>query len=88
MLVGTDFSPERAARQGDRDWPESLPAQHLAARGINTKPPGLHPADVPVAADLYRAGWSLVRIAEKFGTSGTTMRARLLEVGVRIRPRA
>ncbi len=59
--------------------------QHLAARGIDTKSPGLHPDDVPAAADLYRSGWSLARIAKKFGTTDDTVRARLLEVGVRMR---
>jgi hypothetical protein len=34
---------------------------------------------------LYRAGWSLQRIAERFDTTDMTVRARLLEVGVRMR---
>lgn len=59
--------------------------KHLRARGIDTKPPGLHPDDVPAAAELYRAGWSLARLAEKFDTTANTVRARLLEVGVVMR---
>jgi hypothetical protein len=59
--------------------------QHLRARGIDTKPPGLAPDDVPAAATLYRAGWSLARIGEKFGTTDDTVRAYLLKVGVRMR---
>jgi hypothetical protein len=55
----------------------------LRGRGIDTKPPGLHPDDVPAAAELYRSGWLLARIAEKFGTTDDTVRARLLEVGSR-----
>jgi len=60
--------------------------KHLRSRGIDTKPPGLHPDDVPTAADLYvSAGWSLARIAEKFRTTANTVRVRLLEVGVAMR---
>ncbi len=60
--------------------------KHLRSRGIDTKPPGLHPDDVPTAADLYESsGWSLARIAEKFGTTANTVRARLLEAGVVMR---
>jgi hypothetical protein len=59
--------------------------RHLAARGIDTHPPALHPDDIPAAADLYRAGWSLARIAEKFDTTDDSVRRRLLEVGVRMR---
>jgi DNA invertase Pin-like site-specific DNA recombinase len=59
--------------------------KHLRARGIDTKPPGLHPDDVPEATRLYRAGWPLARIAEKFGTTADTVRRRLVEVGVRMR---
>lgn len=58
---------------------------HLRSRGIDTKPPGLHPEDVPEAARLYRSGWPLARIAEKFDTTADTVRRRLLEVGVRMR---
>lgn len=59
--------------------------KHLRARGIDTKPPGLHPDDVPEAARLYRSGWPLARIAEKFDTTATTVQRRLMEVGVRMR---
>jgi predicted transcriptional regulator len=59
--------------------------KHLRARGVDTKPPGLHPDDVPAAAELYQAGWPLSRLAEKFDTTANTVRARLLEVGVVMR---
>ncbi|MCA1604115.1 MAG: hypothetical protein LC775_01195 [Acidobacteria bacterium] len=59
--------------------------KHLRARGVYTTPLALVPGDVPVAADLYRHGWSLARIAEKYGTTAGTVRTRLLEVGVRMR---
>jgi hypothetical protein len=61
--------------------------QHLRRRNIDTKPAGLHPDDVPAAAALYRAGWSLIRIAEKFAVAGNTVRRCLLEAGVELRPR-
>ena len=59
--------------------------KHLRRRGIDTKPPGLHPDDVPEAARLYRAGWPLARVAEKFDTTADTVRRRLLEAGARMR---
>jgi hypothetical protein len=67
-------NPSRSARhllELAQTWPDSLP--------------NWVPDDVPAAADLYRAGWSLARIAEKFRTAGNTVRARLLEVGVIMR---
>jgi transposase-like protein len=61
--------------------------KHLRARDVDTRPPGLHPDDVPRAVELYRIGWSLAAIGEKFGTSANTVRTRLLEDGVQMRPR-
>ncbi len=63
----------------------STVSNHLRSRGIDTKPPGLHPDDVLEAARLYQANWSLARIAQKFATSANTVRSRLLEHGVRMR---
>jgi DNA-directed RNA polymerase specialized sigma24 family protein len=59
--------------------------KHLRGRGVDTTPPGLDPEDVSAAAELYREGWSLLRIAEKFGTTASTVRRRLLEIGLRMR---
>ncbi|WP_284742793.1 helix-turn-helix domain containing protein [Amycolatopsis sp. RTGN1] len=59
--------------------------KHLRSRGIDTKPPGLHPDDVPEAARLYRSGWPLARVAEKFNTTASTVQRRLLELEVRMR---
>jgi hypothetical protein len=56
-----------------------------AGTGIDTKPRGLAADDVPAAATLYQAGWSLARIGEKFGITDDTVRARLLEVGIAMR---
>jgi hypothetical protein len=58
--------------------------RHLRARGIDTTET-LSPEALVEAAELYRAGWSLARIAEKFNISDKTVRARLLEVGVTMR---
>jgi hypothetical protein len=62
--------------------------RHLRKRGIDTTPPGLQPEDVAAAADLYRSGWSLARIGDKYGTASTTVRvqranASSLETGSR-----
>ena len=59
--------------------------KHLRAQGVDTTPLALVPGDVPAAAELYRHGWSLARIAKKYGTTAGTVRTRLLEVGVRMR---
>ena len=59
-------------------------SNHLRARGVNTRR-GLAPEDIAAAAQLYRAGRSLARVAEKFDTTPNTVRARLLEVDVRVR---
>jgi DNA-binding transcriptional ArsR family regulator len=60
--------------------------QHLRRQGVDTKPPGLRPDDVPAAAKLYEDGWSLARIATtKFDTSVKTVWVRLREQGVRMR---
>ncbi len=48
----------------------STVGQHLRSRGIDTTPPGLRPDDVPIAAELYREGWSLLqRISKRFGAT-------------------
>ena len=60
-------------------------AEHLRSRGIDTRPPGLYPAEVSAAAALYRDGWSLQRIAEKFDCNATTVFHRLTEAGVEMR---
>ncbi|HEV2886241.1 MAG TPA: hypothetical protein VGX49_04960 [Jatrophihabitans sp.] len=39
------------------------------------------------AAALYRAGWSLARIGDKYGTTDMTIRRALAKHGVEIWPR-
>jgi len=62
-------------------------AKRLQARGIDTNAPKISPHDIRRAADLYREGWSLARLGERFGIDDGTMRSRLLEVGVVMRAR-
>ncbi|HSX03048.1 MAG TPA: hypothetical protein VLI05_07130 [Candidatus Saccharimonadia bacterium] len=59
--------------------------QHLRRQGVDTKPPGLGPDNVPAAAKLYQQGWALARIAAKYDTTSSTVHRRLLEAGVRMR---
>jgi hypothetical protein len=63
----------------------STVGRRLQARGVDTRPDVLGSADVRQAAELYRSGWSLMRIAEKYEVAGDTARRRLLEAGVQMR---
>jgi hypothetical protein len=60
--------------------------RHLNQRGVERRNQGLQPQDVPAATELYRQGWSLLRIAEKYDTTDMTVRARLAAAGVQMRP--
>jgi lambda repressor-like predicted transcriptional regulator len=44
----------------------------LKRAGVVRRTVGLSTPDITTAAELYRAGWSLVRLGEKFGVDGTT----------------
>lgn len=48
---------------------------------------GLQDDDLPEAARLYQDGWSLVRLAEKFGCDHSDVRNKLVVYGVLMRPR-
>ncbi len=61
--------------------------KYLQARGIDTRDIGFGPEKVQEAAELYREGWSLARLEEKYGVDDMTVRARLLEIGVVMRAR-
>ncbi|MFL6116195.1 MAG: terminase gpP N-terminus-related DNA-binding protein [Catenulispora sp.] len=61
--------------------------KYLQARGIDTWDVGFGSEQIKDAAELYRQGWSLAQLSEKFGINDGTVRARLLEVGVAMRPR-
>jgi DNA invertase Pin-like site-specific DNA recombinase len=57
----------------------------LTRNGVQTKHPGLGPADVDQAARLYADGWSLARIGQRLGITATTIHRRLREQGVAMR---
>ena len=61
--------------------------KHLQARGIDTRGAKISAEEIQEAAALYRQGWSLDRLAKKFGINDGTVRSRLLEVGVVMRAR-
>jgi transposase len=48
--------------------------RHLRVRGIETKPAALQPDEVQEAAKLYRAGWTLEKIARRYGVGNNTVR--------------
>lgn len=60
--------------------------KHLKTRGINTREPKISSEQIQEAAALYREGWSLARLGKTFGVDDGTVRSRLLEVGVVMRP--
>jgi hypothetical protein len=48
---------------------------------------GLHDENLAEAARLYREGWSLARLGEKYECNAETIRQFLLKHGVAMRPR-
>lgn len=46
---------------------------HLRSSGGQARGQGLHDEDVPEAARLYEAGWSSLRLGEKFGVAPDTV---------------
>ncbi len=61
--------------------------QHLRARGIDTQHFAFKPEDVRTAGRLYDAGWTLDQLADRYQVGNETVRARLVESGVRMRAR-
>lgn len=61
--------------------------RHLKARGIDTRAPNLGQDDLQEAADLYRAGWTLDRLAKRYSIGYNTIRVRLITAGVTMRPK-
>ena len=57
----------------------------LRRQGVEQHQLGLSPAKVTDATRLYRDGWSLARLAQKFGVDGMTVRRYLLIAGVKMR---
>jgi hypothetical protein len=57
----------------------------LLRHDVELRPVGLSPVQVHDAARLYRDGWSLARLGEKFGADDMTVRRYLLLAGVVMR---
>jgi len=57
----------------------------LRRRGVELHQLGLSPSEAAEAARLYRHGWSLAKLARKFGVDGMTVRRYLLVEGVVMR---
>jgi lambda repressor-like predicted transcriptional regulator len=60
-------------------------AAHLMAHDLTRGRAGLARDDIAEACDLYRDGWSLARLGQRFGTTANTVRKRLLLAGVVMR---
>lgn len=62
-------------------------AHCLRKQDVAPRPRGLSAEHLSQAAALYEAGWPLVRIGERYGTTDMTVRRALTKQGVEIRPR-
>lgn len=62
-------------------------AHCLQRQQVAPRQRGLGPEHLDQAAGLYRAGWSLARVGEKYGCSDMAVRRALALHGVEIRPR-
>jgi predicted DNA-binding protein YlxM (UPF0122 family) len=60
---------------------------HLKRRGIASRGRKLTDEQIVQAVELYRRGWSLARIAECLGVYPQSVRYRLLQRDVTLRPR-
>jgi hypothetical protein len=60
-------------------------SKYLKDRGVATRLKSLPKHDVTLAIDLYRAGHSTARVAERIGCAPNTIRASLLAAGVEMR---
>jgi hypothetical protein len=57
----------------------------LRRHGVEQRPVGLTPTEIPEAASLYGQGWSLVRLGEAFGVDASTVWRALRAAGVVMR---
>jgi len=57
----------------------------LTRNGVKTTHPGLSPAQINEAIQLYGEGWSLARVGERLGVTARTVQLRLRERGVAMR---
>lgn len=70
-----------AARRTD------IPRVVSAPRSLRPPQTDRPPFDGDEAARLYRSGWTLRQVGKRFGISQPTVRTRLAQLGVEIRPR-
>jgi len=59
----------------------------LARQDIPTRRVGLATEHLATAAQLYRSGWSLAQIGDRYRTTDMSVRRALAASGVQIRPR-
>jgi DNA-binding CsgD family transcriptional regulator len=60
-------------------------SKYLKQRGVAIRLKSLGEKDVALVIEMYRAGLSTVRVAEKIGRAPNTVRAALLAAGVQMR---
>ena len=66
--------------------------RRLVAAGVDLAPQGrpsqtASELDVDVLTERYKAGESIAKLAAAFGVNGMTVRQRLIDAGVQLRPR-
>lgn len=59
----------------------------LAEQGVKMRGQGIPDDRIEKVIDLYKSGWSLLRVAEHVGCSGETVRQALLGAGITLRKR-
>ncbi|GAA1563226.1 hypothetical protein GCM10009827_100980 [Dactylosporangium maewongense] len=60
---------------------------HLKRRGIPSRSRKLSDDQITEAINLYKAGWSVRRLGERFGVHGESIRYRLKREGINLGPR-
>jgi hypothetical protein len=66
----------------------STAAKHLERRGVVRRGRKLTEEQVAEAAELYRAGWSLSQLGERYGVFAQSIGYRLKRAGVELRPQS
>jgi lambda repressor-like predicted transcriptional regulator len=82
-LAGTNMNQLAAAYEVHR----TTVAKCLNKQQVPLRRFGFPSASIGEAAMLYRSGWSLIRLGEKFACSDSTVRTALIRHGVKTRPR-
>jgi transposase-like protein len=58
----------------------------LQRHGVELRKLRLPPTGIPMVADLYRQGWSLVQLGARFGVDSSSVWRALRDAGVTMRP--